>query len=68
MVNARLLSGKGYVHLRLKQYALVIVECSKALSLDNSLWEPHWVKHVAWRELGVYSMAMQVRFLQLPSI
>lgn len=67
LLNARLHGGKGWVHMRLKQYALAIVECSKASSLDNNLWEPHWVRHEAWWQLGVYSMALQVRLLHLPS-
>ena len=53
----------GWVHTRLKQYALAIVESSKAADLDPDMWKPHWVRHLGWRGLGVYSMALQVNFL-----
>lgn len=66
-INSRLLGCKGWVHMCRKQYAQAIVECSKALSLDSEMWEPHLVKYESWKDLGVYSMAVQVCLLHLHS-
>ena len=47
-INSRLLGCKGWVHMCRKQHAQAIVECSKALSLDSEMWEPHLVMYESW--------------------
>lgn len=59
-LSASLHNNKGYTYMRQKLYALAIVECCKAVDLNRDMWEPYWVKHLAWLRLGVYTMAAQV--------
>ncbi len=61
-LNASMHNTKGYVLMALERYALAIVECCKAIDLDKDLWQPYLVKHIAWRHVGLYTNAAEVRF------
>ena len=60
-LNARLHLNKGSALVELKQYALAIVECCKAVDLDKDMWHPYIVRHLAWRHVGLYTKAAEVR-------
>ena len=60
-LDARLHHNKGCALVELKQYALAIMECCKAIDLDKDMWQPYIVRHLAWRHVGLYTKAAEVR-------
>lgn len=63
-LNASLHSNKAYALMKLKRYALAIVECCKAIDLDQDAWRPCWVRHAAWRDVGLFTRAAEVCVVQ----
>ena len=59
-LTARLHHNKGCALVELRQYALAIVECCKAIDLDRDMWRPYIVRHLAWRHVGLYTRAAEV--------
>lgn len=62
-LNASLHNNKGGALVALRRYALAIVECCKAIDLDEDLWHPYLLRHLAWKRVGVYTKAAEVTFL-----
>ena len=65
-LNASLHSNKGYALMKLKRHALASVECGKAIDLVKDMWRPYWVRHAAWRDVGLYTKAAEVFLIHFP--
>ena len=62
-LSSSLHNNKGFALMELKRYAPAVVECCKAIDLNKDAWHPHFVKHLAWRHIGLYTQAAEVRCL-----